>query len=101
LIFFIFCFEGTFGCKIQKEVNSRQLVDLTFDQCFVQNLSSRGRNEVILVELERYLSIHIWQENFFKKKDHGNRSLQSQISHFANVDLWSFRLEYLELEKSI
>jgi hypothetical protein len=56
---------------------------------------------VILVELERYLSIHIWQENFFKKKDHGNRSLQSQISHFANVDLRSFRLEYLELEKSI
>ena len=26
--------------------------DLTFDRCFVQNLSSRGRNEVILVALE-------------------------------------------------
>jgi len=36
-----------------------------------------------------------------KKKEHGNHSLQSQISYFADVDLRPFRLEYLELQKSI
>jgi len=36
-----------------------------------------------------------------KKKEHGNRSLQRQISYFVNVDLRSFQLEYLELHKSI
>jgi hypothetical protein len=32
-----------------------------------------------------------------KKREHGNCSLQRQISHSANVDLCPFRLEYLEL----
>jgi len=36
-----------------------------------------------------------------KNKEHRNRSLQKQISYSASVDLWPFRLEYLELEKSI
>jgi hypothetical protein len=35
-----------------------------------------------------------------KKKDHGNHSLQSQISHSTSVDLQTFQLEYLELQKS-
>jgi hypothetical protein len=31
-------------------------------------------------------------------KEHGNISLQRQVSHSANVDFRPFRLEYLELE---
>jgi hypothetical protein len=36
----------------------------------------------------------------FDKEEHGNRSLQSQISQSASVDLRLFQLEYLELQKS-
>jgi hypothetical protein len=36
-----------------------------------------------------------------KKKGDENRSLHRQVSHSANFDLQSFRLEYFELEKSI
>jgi hypothetical protein len=36
-----------------------------------------------------------------KIKEHRNRSLQSQISHSTNVDFQPFRLEFLELQKSI
>jgi hypothetical protein len=36
-----------------------------------------------------------------KEKEHGNRSLERQISHFSSVDLQPFRLEYLELQKFI
>jgi hypothetical protein len=36
-----------------------------------------------------------------RKKKHGNRSLQKKILHYASVDLRPFRLQYLELEKSI
>ena len=36
-----------------------------------------------------------------KKKAHGNHNIQRQISHSASVDLCPFRLEYLELPKSI
>jgi len=36
-----------------------------------------------------------------KEKEHGDRSLQRQISHSASVDLWPFWLEYLELKKFI
>jgi hypothetical protein len=36
-----------------------------------------------------------------KKKEDGNRSLQKQILYSASFDLRLFRLEYLELEKSI
>ena len=32
---------------------------------------------------------------------HGNHILQNQISHSASVDLWSFKIQYLELQKSI
>jgi hypothetical protein len=65
-------------------------------------MSSRGRNEVILVALKRkhpYLSGNLIQEKY-KEKDHGNHILQSQISHSANVDLCSFKIQYLELQKS-
>ena len=31
---------------------------------------------------------------------HGNHILQNQISHSASVDLWSFKIQYLELQKS-
>jgi hypothetical protein len=36
-----------------------------------------------------------------ENKEHGNCSLQSQISHSANVDLRPFQLEYIELQESI
>jgi hypothetical protein len=32
-----------------------------------------------------------------KKKEHGNRSLQIQITHSANADFRPFGLEYQEL----
>jgi hypothetical protein len=40
-------------------------------------------------------------ERKIKKKEDGNRSLQRQVSHSATFNLCPFRLEYIELEKSI
>jgi hypothetical protein len=56
-------------------------------------VSSRGRNEVILVALKRwhpYPSRNLMQEK--KKKDHGNHIMQSQISHSASVNLCPFKI---------
>jgi hypothetical protein len=36
-----------------------------------------------------------------RKKEHGNRSFQKQVWYSASFNLWSFRLEYLELVRSI
>jgi hypothetical protein len=50
---------------MQKEVNWRQLADLTLSRCFVQSVSSKSQNEVIPVALESlhpYLSGNISQE---------------------------------------
>jgi hypothetical protein len=46
------------------------LTDLTFNRCFVQSVSSRGRNEVIPVTLKSwhpYLSENLRQENKIRK----------------------------------
>jgi hypothetical protein len=45
--------------------------------------------------------IYIYSKKNKKKKEYGNLSLQSQISHSANVDFQPFWLKYLELQKSI
>jgi len=46
--------------------------------------------------IKKLTSIPFWTS----KEEHGNHSLQSQISQSASVDLRLFQLEYLELQKS-
>ena len=76
------------------------MADLTFSRCFVQSVSSRGRNEVIPMELKRqhpYLSGHLRQENkirkiieiaAFKVK---SRNLPVLTFVHSDLNIWSYR----------
>ena len=73
---------------------------MTFSRCFVQSVSSRDRNEVILVALESthpYLSGHLRQENKIRKSMKiaafkvKSRNLPMLTFVHSDLNIWSYR----------
>jgi len=76
------------------------LADLTFNRCFVQSVSPKGQNEVILVALKSYhwyLSGHLRQENKIRKSmeiaafEVKSCNLQMLTFSHSDLNIWSYR----------
>ena len=85
---------------MQKWVNWRSLADLTFSRCFVQSVSSTGRNEVIPMALKSwhpYLSGHLRKEHKIRKRMEiaafkvKSRNLPMLTFGHSDLNIWSYR----------